>query len=53
IEEKAKLDGEYVNKLSFSFDIKCFFASITSVVKNDGVVEGGTGELSKEKAIKK
>ncbi len=49
IEEKAKLDGEYADKLSFSFDIKCFFASIFSVVKTDGVVEGGTGELNKDK----
>ena len=49
IEEKAKLDGEYADKLSFSFDVKCFFASIFSVVKTDGVVEGGTGELNKDK----
>lgn len=46
---KAKLDGEYVEKLSFSFDLRCFFGSIFSVLKSDGVVEGGTGELNKEK----
>ncbi len=46
---KAKLDGEYVEKMSFVFDIKCFFGTITSVLKSDGVVEGGTGELNKEK----
>lgn len=46
---KAKLDGEYVEKLSFVMDVKCFFGSITSVLKSDGVVEGGTGELNKEK----
>ena len=45
---KAKLDGEYAKKLSFRFDIKCFFGSIISVFKHDGVVEGGTGELHKE-----
>ncbi|MBE6824279.1 MAG: sugar transferase [Ruminococcaceae bacterium] len=44
---KAKLDGEYVEKLSFAFDLKCFFGSIISVFKSDGVVEGGTGELKK------
>ncbi len=44
---KAKLDGEYVEKLSFGFDIKCFFGSIVSVFKREGVVEGGTGELKK------
>lgn len=45
---KAKLDGEYVNRISFLFDIKCFFGTITSVLKSDGVVEGGTGELHKK-----
>lgn len=48
IPDKAKLDGEYVEKLSFGFDVKCFFGSIVSVLKRDGVVEGGTGELNKE-----
>ena len=45
---KAKLDGEYVEKMGFFFDIKCFFGTITSVLKSDGVVEGGTGELKKQ-----
>lgn len=45
---KAKLDGEYVEKLSFGFDLKCFFLSIVSVFKSDGVVEGGTGEIKKK-----
>ncbi len=49
IEEKAKLDGEYVEKMSFLFDCKCFFGTIVSVLKHDGVVEGGTGQLEKEK----
>ncbi len=47
IEVKAKLDGEYVQKLSFWFDVKCFFGTIGAVFKGDGVVEGGTGELKK------
>lgn len=46
--EKARLDGEYVEKMSFGFDCKCFFGTIKSVLKHDGVVEGGTGELHKE-----
>ena len=46
---KAKLDGEYVERMSFLFDCKCFFGTITSVLKSEGVVEGGTGELNKEK----
>lgn len=45
---KAKLDGEYVEKQSFLFDCKCFFGTIKSVLKHDGVVEGGTGELHRE-----
>ena len=50
---KAKLDGEYVEKLrknsisGIAMDVKCFFGTITSVLKSDGVVEGGTGELKK------
>lgn len=46
---KAKLDGEYVERMSFAFDVKCFFGTIASVLKRDGVVEGGTGELNREK----
>ena len=46
---KAKLDGEYVQKMSFGFDVKCFVGTITSVLKHDGVVEGGTGTMEKEK----
>ena len=42
---KAKLDGEYIERMSFGFDCKCFFGTITSVLKSDGVVEGGTGEI--------
>jgi O-antigen biosynthesis protein WbqP len=43
IEVKAKLDGEYVEKICILMDIKCFFGTVVSVVKSDGVVEGGTG----------
>lgn len=49
---KARLDGEYVEKMSFAFDCKCFFGTITSVLKHDGVVEGGTGELLKREQQK-
>ena len=47
IDVKARLDGEYVERMSFLFDLKCFLGTITSVLKSDGVVEGGTGELHK------
>ena len=49
IDVKARFDGEYVEKISFLFDCKCFFGTILSVLKSDGVVEGGTGSLKKEK----
>ena len=49
IDLKAKLDGEYIQRLSFSFDCKCFFGTILSVLKHDGVVEGGTGTLEEQK----
>lgn len=45
---KAKLDGEYVKNMSFLFDIRCFFGTILSVLKRDGIVEGGTGAVVKK-----
>lgn len=51
IEMKAKLDGEYVQKIGFWMDVKCFFGTIISVIKSDGVVEGGTGRFSKQQVI--
>lgn len=51
---KAKFDGEYVEKLKagkfkgFAMDWKCFWGTIFSVLKHDGVVEGGTGELNRK-----
>ena len=47
---KAKLDGEYVQRMGFLFDCKCFLGTILSVLRSDGVVEGGTGEMKKEKS---
>ena len=44
---KARLDGEYVEKLSFGFDVKCFLGTIAAVLRSDGVVEGGTGSMKK------
>lgn len=45
---KARFDGEYVEKLSFSMDWKCFWGTVLSVLKHEGVVEGGTGKIKKE-----
>ena len=52
IEIKAKLDGEYVKNLGLRMDIKCFFGTIKSVVKSDGVVEGGTGAIKRDTSSK-
>lgn len=52
ITQKAKLDSEYAEKLSFLFDCKCFFGSIGRVLKGDGVVEGGTGAMPPEQTAR-
>lgn len=52
IPEKAKLDGEYVKKIGFFMDLKCFLGSLHVFGKDDSVVEGGTGELAKSEEAK-
>ncbi|MFD0961658.1 sugar transferase [Paenibacillus chungangensis] len=52
IEVKAKLDGEYVEKLGVRMDIRCFFGTILSVLKSEGVREGWSS-LNKEVAKSK
>ena len=48
IAKKAELDGYYVQHFSFRLDVRCFFGTIKSVVKSEGVVEGGTGRLKQK-----
>lgn len=48
ISKKAELDGYYVQHLSFGLDVRCFFGTIKSVVKSEGVVEGGTRNMEKK-----
>lgn len=43
--DKARLDGVYVSKISLAFDCKCFFGTVFSVLRSDGVIEGGTGTI--------
>lgn len=52
IPEKVQLDAYYVQHLGPVIDIKCFFGTVVSVLRSDGVVEGGTGELKKHKKEK-
>lgn len=49
IADKAAYDGEYVRNESFLFDCRCFFGTFFKVLKHEGVVEGGTGEMKKTK----
>lgn len=49
ISVKAKIDGDYVKKRGFFYDILLIIKTVFSVFKSDGVVEGGTGELNKQK----
>lgn len=58
ISVKAKLDGVYTCKLkkggfkAFAFDVRCFFGTVFSVLRGDGVVEGGTGEMKKHEPFR-
>lgn len=51
IEDKARLDGEYVQKMGFFFDCRCFFGTAISALRGDGIVEGGTGEMHKRELM--
>lgn len=50
IEVKAKLDGEYIQRMGILMDSRCFIATVFSVLKSDGVVEGGTGKITAKEA---
>lgn len=59
IDVKARFDGEYTAALNagkfkgFAMDVRCFFGTIVKVLKSDGVVEGGTGEMKKREEADK
>ncbi len=48
ISDKARLDGEYARNLCLKMDMKCFLGSLGVFVKDEGVVEGGTGEMKRQ-----
>ncbi len=54
---KAKFDGDYTAALNkgwfrgFAMDMRCVFGTFFSVLKSEGVVEGGTGELKKKEEV--
>ena len=47
IDTKAALDGYYVAHLGFFIDLKCFFCTIRTVIKHEGVIEGGNENYKK------
>ncbi len=53
ISVKAKFDGEYVRRMGFGMDCRCFFGTFLSVLRGDGVVEGGTGAMAAEPVEKR
>ena len=48
LDVKAAYDGEYASNISFLQDVKCIIFTALSVLRSDGVVEGGTGAMEKE-----
>jgi O-antigen biosynthesis protein WbqP len=48
IEDKARLDGEYVDSMSIWVDIQCLFKTVFKVLKSDGVVEGEIQKTNEE-----
>ena len=48
IEDKARLDGEYAQNISFGMDMKIFWMTVRNVLRGSGVVEGGPKEMKKE-----
>ena len=53
IKEKARLDGYYVRHLNLFMDMRCILGTVKSVLKSEGVVEGGTGAMAGQKYNKK
>ena len=49
IAEKAKLDGEYTQHVTFRMDWTCFWMTVGNVLKHRGVIEGGTGVMARQK----
>ena len=50
IPDKARFDGEYVEKMSLGFDCRCIFETVRVVLDKTGVIEGGTGTLAKQES---
>ena len=53
IPDKARFDGDYVRRMSFGFDLRCFLGTFGVVLSNSGVIEGGTGTLARQAEAEK
>lgn len=53
VDVKAKFDGEYIEKMSFLFDCKCFFGTFLKVLRGDGIVEGAQSQAPQREKIEK
>lgn len=51
IEVKARLDGEYVERMSFGFDVEIFFKTVFSVLRGEGVKEGTSIDKNKNEVV--
>ena len=49
IDVKARLDGEYIQRMSFFFDLRCILGTVLSVLRHDGVREGAAEPPKEEK----
>lgn len=47
ISQKAKLDGEYIEKMGLKMDLQIFLKSLFVLGKDESVVEGGTKKIKK------
>ena len=52
IKVKARLDGEYAKRIGFGLDTRCIIGTFFSVLKADGVVEGGKVQQTENSAVK-
>ena len=49
IDVKARLDGEYVKRMSFSFDARCILGTVIKVMRSEGIVEGVQSETQTQR----
>ena len=49
IDVKARLDGEYVKRMSFFFDARCILGTVIKVMRSEGIVEGVQSETQTQR----